>query len=256
MVKKMDGGMHTQDFGASYTNYFDLLRADTPELLDEAYRLRYQVYCVEHAFENPAEHSDARERDVDDDRSVHALLVHRRTGTYAGTVRVILPSYHDPHRLLPIQQILASQPRGFAECFPRPTTAEISRFLVSKEFRRRRGEELHADVGSLGEAVAIPGERRVAPYITFGLMRGVLEICAEYGVTHICAVMEPALIRILRRFGLDFEGIGDLVNHHGLRQPCVARLKDLVERNRADETLLWQYAATALQSPDCAAIAV
>lgn len=247
--------MHTQDFGASYTNYFDLLRADTPELLDEAYRLRYQVYCVEHAFENPAEHSNGRETDVDDDRSVHTLLVHRRTGMYAGTVRVILPSYHEPHRLLPIQQILASQPRGFAECFPRPTTAEISRFLVSKEFRRRRGEELHADVGSLGEAVAIPGERRVAPYITFGLMRGVLEICAEYGMTHICAVMEPALIRILRRFGLDFEGIGDLVNHHGLRQPCVARLKDLVERNRADETLLWQYAATALQSPDCAAIA-
>jgi N-acyl amino acid synthase of PEP-CTERM/exosortase system len=246
----MDSSMPTQDFGASYTNYFDLLRADTPELLDEAYRLRYQVYCVEHAFENPAEHSNGRETDVDDDRSVHALLVHRRTGTYAGTVRVILPSHHEPHRVLPIQRILPSQERGAAEYFPRATTAEISRFLVSKEFHRRRGEELHADVGPLGDAVAIPGERRVAPYITFGLLRGVLEICVEYGITHFCAVMEPALIRILRRFGLDFEEIGDLVNHHGLRQPCVARLEDLVRRNRADQTLIWQYAARALESKD------
>jgi N-acyl amino acid synthase of PEP-CTERM/exosortase system len=251
----MDNGLHTQDFGTSYTKYFNLIRADTPELLDEAYRLRYQVYCVEHAFENPAKHSDGRETDVDDDRSVHALLMHRRSGTYAGTVRVILPSDHAPRRQLPIQRILASQQGGFAECLPRPTTAEISRFLVPKEFRRRRGEELHADVGSLGDAVAISRERRVAAYITFGLMRGVLEICAEYGVTHICAVMEPALIRLLRRFGLDFTEIGDLVDHHGLRQPCVARLDDLVERNRADETLLWQYTARALQSQDCAAIA-
>jgi N-acyl amino acid synthase of PEP-CTERM/exosortase system len=252
----MDSGMHPLDFGASYTNYFDLVRADTPELLDEAYRLRYQVYCLEHAFENLAEHSNGRETDVDDDRSVHALLVHRRTGTYAGTVRVILPNCHEPHRLLPIQRILASQQRGVAERLPGPTTAEISRFLVSKEFRRRRGEELYADVGALGDAAAIPGERRVAPYITFGLVRGVLEICAEYGMTHICAVMHPALIRILCRFGLAFEAIGDLVNHRGLRQPCVARLEDLVERNRADETLIWQCVATALQPQGCnAAIA-
>ena len=245
--------MHIQDFGASYTNYFDLVRADTPDLLDEAYRLRYQVYCVEHAFENPAEHSDGREMDVDDDRSVHALLVHRRTGTYAGTVRVILPSHREPGRILPIQRILASHQRGFAECLPRPTTAEISRFLVSKEFRRRRGEERHADVRSPGDALAMSGERRVDAYITFGLMRGVLEICAEYSVTHICAVMEPALIRLLRRIGLYFTEIGDLVNHHGLRQPCVARLENLVERNRADETLLWQYTASVLQSQDCVA---
>ena len=82
---------------------------------------------------------------------------------------------------------------------------------------------------------------------------GVLEICAEYGATHICAVMEPALIRLLRRIGLYFTEIGDLVNHHGLRQPCVARLENLVERNRADETLLWQYTASVLQSQDCVA---
>jgi hypothetical protein len=36
-----------QDFLSCYRQHFEIVRADTPSLLDEAYRLRYQVYCVE-----------------------------------------------------------------------------------------------------------------------------------------------------------------------------------------------------------------
>ena len=86
---------------AAYNEHFDVVRATTPAALDEAYRLRYQVYCVENPFENAAEHVDGREADVDDDRSVHALLVHRRTGITAGTVRVILPGEGKQSRPLP-----------------------------------------------------------------------------------------------------------------------------------------------------------
>src|SRR5690606_4423219 len=46
-----------------YDRYFTVVPASTPELLDAAYVLRYQVYCNEHAFENPAEHPDGREVD-------------------------------------------------------------------------------------------------------------------------------------------------------------------------------------------------
>jgi N-acyl amino acid synthase of PEP-CTERM/exosortase system len=236
-MKMIEGALETQDFSESYGKYFDIVRADTPTLLDEAYRLRYQVYCVENPFENAAEHIDGCEMDTDDDRSVHTLLVHRVSGAFAGTVRVILP---DDDRPLPIHGILASQNRSFAKRLPREATAEISRFAVSKEFRRRSGEQRYADVSVPGDA---SNERRMVPYITFGLIRGVLEICLESGIEHICAVMEPALIRILGRFGLHFEQIGDLVEHHGMRQPCVARLEDLVNRNRMDSTLLWQYTA-------------
>src|SRR5579864_9641579 len=121
-------GMKLHDFVGCYAQYFDILRADTPELLDEAYRLRYQVYCIEHPFENPAEHRNGREMDIDDDRSVHALLRHRRSGAFAGTVRVILPTPGEPQRLLPMQRVLASQQSGLIDCFPRATTAEVSRF--------------------------------------------------------------------------------------------------------------------------------
>jgi len=29
-----------------YTNHFDVIRADTPALLDRVYEIRYQVYCL------------------------------------------------------------------------------------------------------------------------------------------------------------------------------------------------------------------
>jgi len=229
------------DFAWRYNEYFDIVRADTPALLDEAYRLRYQVYCLEHPFENAAEHSDGRERDEDDDRSVHSLLVHRQTGVFAGTVRAILPK-EVQRRPLPIHRILASQDGGLINRFPAHSTAEISRFAVSKEFRRRRGEERYPEANVPGSAPGMPTERQIIPYITFGLMRGTVEVCREYGISHISAVMKPPLIRILRRFGLHFEGLGSLVDFHGMRQPCVASIADLVERNRAEGTLLWQYA--------------
>src|SRR5579863_9500193 len=95
-----------QSLTGSYNSYFDIVRADTPALLDAAFRLRYQVYCVENPFENAAEHSDGRERDADDDRSIHTLLVHRRTGIVAGTARVILPIHGGLLRPLPIHRIL------------------------------------------------------------------------------------------------------------------------------------------------------
>jgi len=242
----LDQSINTLDFAGSYSSYFDIVRANTPALLDEAYRLRYQVYCVENPFENAAEHIDGCEIDADDDRSIHTLLVHRRTGAVAGTVRVILPTNDPSRRPLPIHRILASQKRSYSSRLPQHETAEISRFAISKEFRRRSGEERYADVAAPGLASDMMNERRMIPYITFGLIRGVLEICHEYHIAYVGAVMEPALIRILGRFGLDFWALGDLVEHHGTRQACVACLNDMLERNRDGSTLLWHYAGKDL----------
>jgi len=224
----------------TYNEHFDVVRASTPSLLDEAYRLRYQVYCVENPFENPAEQVDGRETDIDDDRSVHSLLIHRRTGMTAGTVRVILPEPGTQPRPLPIHKVTRSP---LLDKIPYHELGEISRFAVSKEFRCRLGESRYADIGSANGPSTYANERRVVPYITFGLIRGVLETCLEHQIKYISAVMEPALIRLLSRIGLVFEPIGDPVRYHGLRQPCAARLGDLVEHSRRERAPVWHYAA-------------
>ena len=234
------------DLPLYYGRSFAVVRATTPELLRKAYRLRYQVYCVENPFEDPGQQIDQSEIDQYDEYSVHTLLVHRRTGEVVGTSRVILP-HKGEFGPLPMATLLhGTDRRRFAE-FPAAQTAEISRFAVSKHFRRRFGEGRYADVG-FAENASVPeiSERRLMPFITLGLLGGVLSICLENEITHLAAVMEPPLIRILRRLGLDFMPIGGLVEHHGLRQPCIARLADLIEHGRDSESLVWQYVSHTL----------
>lgn len=221
-----------------YANYFDIVRADTPALLDQVFAIRYQVYCVENPFEDPAENLGEREMDADDDRAAHILLIHRETGEAAGTARVIFP---EPHRPLPIEHVIDPAGRRIYSCLP-ASTAEISRFAVSKAFRRRRGEDRYADIGAREPTRTGHAEQRVMPFITFGLMRGIVGVCLESGITNITAVMEPPLIRLLKRFGLNFRAVGGLVDYHGIRQPCVACLRDLIDHGREEASPLWLYA--------------
>jgi N-acyl amino acid synthase of PEP-CTERM/exosortase system len=207
-----------------YERYFEVKPASTPGLLHAAYALRYQVYCVEHAFEDSAEHADEQETDRYDGYSVHAVLIYRPTDEVAGCVRLILPTAEAGLDALPIRPLLGAEERRRMDALPRSSTAEISRYAVSKAFRRRAGEEHYPDVDvDLSAADA----RRLAPHMTLGLFRGIATLAAAHGVTHVSAAMAPSLLRLLERFGLAFERLGPPLDYHGLRQPCVAELDAL-----------------------------
>jgi N-acyl amino acid synthase of PEP-CTERM/exosortase system len=221
-----------QDLLSCYREHFEVVRAETPNLLDQAYRLRYQVYCIENSYEHPDQQVDGRERDIYDARSAHALLVHKGTGAVAGTVRVILPGADAQELPLPIISVTEPHQGERLRQLPPPQVAEISRFAISKQFRRHY---LEAE------------DRRMLRCITFGLIRGALEICRENDIQYICAVMERGLIRLLARVGLVFEHVGELIEYHGARQPCVARISQLVERSKAERTLLWRYAEQVVE---------
>ena len=236
-AQMLDVPLNLKDLSRLYTRHFDAVRADTSALLDRVYEIRYQVYCVENAFEDPTENPGGREIDAEDDRAAHVLLIHRESGVAAGTARVILP---DRRRPLPIQRVLDSEGRRLFAHLPAHSVGEVSRFAVPKAFRRRRGEDRYADVG-INEPTSQP-EQRVMPFITFGLFRGIIGVCLESGLSHMTAVMEAPLIRLLRRFGLDFRAIGGVVEYHGVRQPCVARVFDLIEQVRGENRTLWLYA--------------
>lgn len=206
--------------------------ATTPALLDAAYALRYRVYCVEHAFE--ASQPGERETDKYDAHSVHAVLWHRQTDEVVGCVRLVLPTDKDGLSALPLRNLLGPVERARLDALPVATTAEISRYAVSKSFRRRTGEELYPDVAS---DLSPDDARRLAPHMTLGLFRGVATLATSHGITHLCAAMAPALLRLLERFGLSFERLGAPIDHHGLRQPCIAELDELgrgLLRTRSD----------------------
>ena len=53
-------------------------------LREEVYRLRYEVYVREFAYEAEEHFAEFMERDDYDDHSVHCLLRHRATGGSSG----------------------------------------------------------------------------------------------------------------------------------------------------------------------------
>jgi hypothetical protein len=124
---------------ARYNNYFRTQPADTQALIRTAQAIRYQVYCLERKFENPDEHGDCLEQDAFDGQSVHGLIFHRPTSDAIGTARLILP-----RATLPIRQLLAESGFRAGDYFPLDTTAEVSRFAISNQFRRRRSDGVFA----------------------------------------------------------------------------------------------------------------
>lgn len=226
----------TSSLSEIYHRFFDVMAADDEDLLDEALRLRYQVYCVEHAFENPLEHPNGREIDRYDTHSVHSVLIHKPTQAVVGTVRLILPS-DEP---LPITEVCHDVALHSGTVFPNAKTAEISRFAISKTFRRRAEDQRGIDASLVDDTtIADPSNRRVIPHMALGLMKAVMQMSVCHGVTHLCAVMDPALLRLLSRFGIHFEPLGAAVSYHGTRQPCHGDIVTILKGLRTERPDTW-----------------
>ncbi|MBK1668701.1 hypothetical protein CKO28_11745 [Rhodovibrio sodomensis] len=202
-----------------------------------AYRLRYQVYCVENNFEDPADFSDGLERDRYDRNSHHALLWHRAGETAVGTVRLITPQ-GSGFTGLPVNE-LPDSPFGDMDLPGNVKVAEVSRFCVVKGMRQRNGEDQHADIKWPYEETAL-SIRRHMPNISLGIMKGVVSLARRLDVSHLCAVMDPALLVLLRRVGINFTPVGPKVDYHGLRQPCHRALADISAEMRESRPELWE----------------
>jgi len=208
---------------ARFDTYFRAVSADTRELIDKAFALRYQVYCLERQFEDPTEQPRGLETDQFDRHSVHSLVLHRPQDEPIGTARLILPQAR-PHSL-PIQDLLKKSGMNACNYFPNHAVAEVSRFAISKEFRRRKPE-----AGSAMEADARRERNGHLPCL--GLIQMLLRQSIELGVEYWAAVMEPQLLRMLALMGIRFQPIGPLVSYHGLRQPSFCHLPVMI-RNMA-----------------------
>ena len=222
-----------------YRQYFDtvVVGDDDRELRDEAFRLRYQVYCIENPFEDPEDNPEGLERDEFDDRAVHCLLLHKRSRAWAGAVRLILPNKDDPAHSFALQDVCTDPMIGDPQRFPVERMAEVSRFCISKDFRKRQGDWLYPQSN---EPEDRQDERRVVPNMTLGLIEGLVDMSLDNGIRYWCAVMERPLLRLLSRLGIHFENIGPLVNYHGRRQPCFIRLDSMLERVREERPDVWE----------------
>lgn len=233
------------DWLDTFGKYFEIASATDPTDVGDVLALRYQVYCVEHPFEDSARYRDGMEQDEFDPRSVHSLLRHRASGQVAATVRLILNDRRSDSQLLPIEKYCAVDHRLWADTvagYSRHQIAEISRFAVSKQFRRRLGEAAttHGVVEPF-KAEKVAEERRTLPQITLGLFQAILRMSQDHQIKAWVAVMEPTLLRLLRRFGIFFTPIGEPVDFHGLRIPCAGAVDEVVDSIRHYYPEVWEF---------------
>jgi N-acyl amino acid synthase of PEP-CTERM/exosortase system len=217
-----------------YSSIFSSSIATSPEIRDACFRVRFQVYCIDNGFEDPANSLDGLERDSFDSHSIHSVLTHNATGNAIGTVRLVLPEENGERRVLPVRQIVGPLAADGVAPFPIEGTAEISRFSIVKSFRQHTPDQ--------GFEAQLSHEewRKMLFHLPLGLMKSMVEMSARAGLTHWVAVMEPALLRLLTRLGIHFNSLGSLVDYHGRRQPCWANIDTLLARVHAERPDVWE----------------
>jgi N-acyl amino acid synthase of PEP-CTERM/exosortase system len=218
-----------------FDRYFEVVRADSLALREEAFRIRHEVYCCENAFE--AASADGLERDDDDDRAAHALLRHRPSGTFAGTVRLVLPINANTHPL-PTAAILSRQGIDLSERSPTARTGEVSRFVIRQRFRKRSADTNYADA-EVGSG-APRAEQRIAPVLTLGLLRCSLSLLVEHDLAYACGLVETALPRILRTHGVELKSVGEPVEHRGKRIAFSMPVDELLTTLRRRRPEVWE----------------
>jgi N-acyl amino acid synthase of PEP-CTERM/exosortase system len=230
----------------TFHQHYEVVSADTIGLMEKAFRMRYQVYCVERSYEAADAYPDRMEMDEYDMHSTHSLVKCQRSGEYAGLVRLVLPNPVDVNTPLPVEKVChsAMQRSGLnLSSIPREQIAEISRFSISKELKRQCARKaavsLVQDPKDCGNRVE-SGDSQIMPHITLGLFAGIVRMSAQHHITHWLAVMEPTLFRFLSRYGIYFHKAGPVVDYHGRRQPAFANIDSVLSGIHARRKDAWE----------------
>lgn len=188
----------------------------SPHLLEASYRLRYQVYCLERQFLDPAAYPTGLEVDAFDPCSVHVGAVDE-DGRLAGTARLVMCGALG----LPLFRRLSVTPE-YAWLCDAPTVAEISRLSISRSYERWQAGAHQND----GERHA-RARRRAEGEIFLTITRALYHASKGLGVTHWLAATEKSLYRILLRFGLPFRAAGPECDYYGMVAPYLMEIAEL-----------------------------
>ncbi|MDO3379692.1 PEP-CTERM/exosortase system-associated acyltransferase [Geoalkalibacter halelectricus] len=210
-------------------DYFEFkeIKKSDPRIA-ELFKLRYKVYVDEWGFERAEDHPLGIETDGFDLCAQHLAAIRRETDTIIGTARLIRCSAQG----FPIEknmQIDRLIPQEMREL-----TCEISRLAVSKDYRRRAGDNALYDgkIFTGSSPRLTEDERRSGENdIVLGLIRKMCECSGREGLIYWYVGMARGLNILLKRKGLHFEPVGPEVDYHGPRRPYFGRIDEIVKNN-------------------------
>jgi N-acyl-L-homoserine lactone synthetase len=181
----------------------------------EAKRLRYRVYCEERGYEAG---QNGLEEDEFDASAKHVLVRSRATGAVFGTVRVALANAEQGVLDFPMERVCQN---GLLAPLPRHATGEVSRFALLR------------DRSAISPAAAA--------LMRLCLIQGVIQVCGEHQLTHLCAMMEKTLLRLLGATAIHFQPVGPAIEYRGLRQPSIWQIDEGLSRAQRENPAVWSF---------------
>lgn len=202
------------------------------------FRLRYQVYCHEARFLNPADYPEQLE--VDDYDPVSEHFIASNLGTEDEPVGVVRLVRWSDNLSFPTSKHYNSLDEKLALLnYPIKTTAEISRLCISKLYRKRAEDGLHGLAGYGDNSDA----RRKYPVILLELFKIMYRSSKEdLGITHWIAAFEDGLYRLLNRYGIRLELITpNAIEYYGKVKIYGASIQYIEEALRASRPELFEF---------------
>ena len=245
---------------------YEVVVADTPSSRYIHHRIRYQVYCVEEAFEDPGRYPDGQEQDAWDDNAVHFIVRDRHCGEWIGAMRLIKPA----NRTLPIQRIAQIDGSKLPPDLVPGRAWELSRICILRERRRsmnrwssaycatalsggisttpvrshddrrqsidwgamsrlRTALRAGSKTGFTGAALGLR-QRVNGSEVLAGMLRAAIEYArdSDYEVRYFYFLINPAMARMVGKMQFDICRIGDVCKHRGIRYPYFGALDEAV----------------------------
>lgn len=234
-----------RSFYRQYWRYFDVVPANTQALLEQAYKLRYDVYCEENQHPMNCDSPDGMEIDAFDERAEHHLLIHQPTGDIAGTVRVIPPDQDSPLFSLPLQEV-CDHPVLFNDDIV-SSLSEISRLCMASRFRKRPtdGTILPAFNAADSTKLRFDSEnmtfiRRRVPYAPLGLLMAATETALKHRTLNVIVAVSPEDCVSFKDIGMSYRILGPRLKHYGGMQPIIFNIKHFLDSMKARNWSCWE----------------
>jgi len=225
-----------------FNEYFEMVPGISDELKNEVYKLRYQVYCIETGFLNTQDYPDGLEFDDFDQRSIHYLIRHRKSGVYVASTRLILPDVNNPEKLFPLEQLCKIDNDAVMQSIDKKHLGEVSRFCVSKAFKKRKNEaNTIAPIVSDQQDYFTPNERRTFPHLSLALIACCIKASYENDIHYIYVITDSPWIRFVSALGIKLIQIGPLAegNYYGKRCPAMINITDMLNSVAEKNLDIW-----------------
>lgn len=219
----------------------EMRRGVESALLQQIFKLRYEVYCLECHYLPTEEFQNGLESDEYDDCSTH-FAAFTLDDVIIGTVRLVQPN---DDQIYPFESHC-----GVFDDYvmpPREQAGEVSRLVVKKSFRRRRGDSMEgvsSDFVEKGQTSGIkphPGGKHRdgnSPMLLLGMYREMYRYSKQNGIHYWYAAMERSLARSLEKMGFRFVPIGPQTDYYGPVTPFIVNIDEVYARLQKENKFL------------------